>query len=107
MESNQQRPDPIDCLEDMLTIRLQRESATRGENSDPATSTATAEREEKMVRLTWRSIRLVCYFTGEDLDIAAPCDDGWNEGCHNLLEVLSDEAKVELYDAAVAAMGAL
>ena len=58
-----------------------------------------------MITLHWHGIRLTCYFDGEEMTIATPLDGDGEEAHTNLLDVLTDEAKLDLHDAAVAAFG--
>ena len=56
-----------------------------------------------MITLYWHGIHLACYFDGVDMTIAVPLDGDGEEAHTNLLDVLTDEAKDDLYNAALVA----
>ena len=56
-----------------------------------------------MITLYWHGIHLACYFDGEEMTIATPLDGDGEEAHTNLLDVLTAEAKDDLYNAALVA----
>ena len=56
-----------------------------------------------MITLHWHGIRLTCYFDGEEMTIATPLDGDGEEAHTNLLDVLTAEARDDLYHAALVA----